>query len=148
VIFQGEDDGVGRSREGVLLDGLQAPDQLHRRRPRPARTIAAAAVSSREQDIQRVGRVLVWASVSRGNRTHPPAVEDLHVVLGGVGPEVQLDHPDAVVEGLHDGPLAAPAAQLVPRQVRVVARVDEVVRQRQAHVLVYLHYSRPCSFSH
>ena len=57
-------------------------------------------------------------------------MKDLDLVLGGVGPEVELDDPDAVEEGFHDGPLAAAAAQLVPRQVRVVARVDEVVRQR------------------
>ena len=68
-------------------------------------------------------------------------MKDLDLVLGGVGPEVELDDPDAVEEGLNDGPLAAAAAQLVPRQVRVVARVDEVVRQRPTHVLVHLHHS-------
>jgi hypothetical protein len=73
-----------------------------------------------------------WRSLSA-------AVKDLDLVPGGVWPEVKLDDPDAVEEGLHDGPLAAAAAELVPRQVRVVARVDEVVRQRRAHVLVNLH---------
>jgi hypothetical protein len=77
--------------------------------------------------------------MKRIGRTNVLAVEDLDVVLCGVWPKVKLDDADAVVQGLDDGRLAAAAAQLVPRQVRVVPRVDEVVRQRQTHLLVNLH---------
>jgi hypothetical protein len=37
VVFEGKDDGVWGGDEGVLLDGLQAFFQLHRRRPCPAK---------------------------------------------------------------------------------------------------------------
>ena len=57
-------------------------------------------------------------------------MEDVDVVLGGVWPHVELDDPDAPLQRLDDGHVAAVAAELVPGEVGVVARVDVVVGER------------------
>lgn len=65
-------------------------------------------------------------------------MEDVDVVPGGIGPHVELDDPDALLQRLDDGDVAAVAAELVAGEVGVVARVDEVVGERRGHVVVHL----------
>lgn len=67
-----------------------------------------------------------------------PAMEDADVILGGVGPHVELDDADAPLESPDDGEVAAVAAELVAGEVGVVAGVDEVVGERGGHVVVHL----------
>jgi hypothetical protein len=66
------------------------------------------------------------------------AGEDVDVVLCGIGPHVELNDPDSSLERLDDGKVAAVAAELVAGEVGVVARVDEVMRERLRHVVVHL----------
>lgn len=65
-------------------------------------------------------------------------MEDVNVVLCGIGPHVELDDSDPSLERPDDGNVAAIAAELVAGEVRVVARVDEVVGERLRHVVADL----------
>lgn len=65
-------------------------------------------------------------------------MEDVDVILGGIGPHVELDDPDAPLERLDDWDVAAVAAELVAGEVGVVAGVYEVVGERRGHVVVDL----------
>ena len=65
-------------------------------------------------------------------------MKNMNIVFGRIRPDIKLHHSDPSLKRLDDRNVAAVAAELVSRQVRVVAGVDEIVGQRSCHILMNL----------